>query len=139
MKLARFLLLLTIMAGDPAAAANAQSVEGVWRTDDGKGEVRIARCGVQMCGRISRVLDTRPSVPTTDANNPDPKLRTRPLLGLRTLWGFTREGAEWTGGRAYDPKSGNTYRAQLSLNRDGTLKVPGCVLVVCRSQRWTRV
>ena len=121
-----------------AAAAGEGGVEGLWLTDDGKGEVRIAPCGTHMCGRIARVLDTRPSVPRTDVNNPDPKLRQRALVGLQTLWSFTRDGSKWTNGKAYDPKSGNTYRSELSLNPDGSLKVTGCVLFVCQSRRWTR-
>lgn len=130
-KLLPFLLPL-LLANAPAG------VEGTWRTDDGKGLVRIGRCGAQTCGWIASVLDRRPGVPTTDVHNPDPKLRNRPLLGLPTLTGFAREGAVWKGGRAYDPKTGRSYRATLELNTDGSLKVTGCVLVICRSLRWTR-
>ena len=134
----RTLLALPLVLTPLAAAAAVPSVGGLWRTDDGSAVVEIAPCGQQMCGRIARVLDTRPVVPKTDANNPDPKLRSRALVGLLTLWGFSRDGAAWTGGRAYDPKSGKTYRAELALNRDGSLKVTGCVLFVCQSKRWTR-
>jgi len=128
-----FLPLLLLALGNAAP-----SVEGLWRTDDGKGLVRIAPCGGQMCGRIEQVLDKRPSVPTTDINNPDPHLRHRPILGLQTLSGFTRDGAVWSSGHAYDPKSGRTYRATLQLNPDGSLKLTGCVLFICQSRRWTR-
>jgi uncharacterized protein (DUF2147 family) len=128
-----FLPLLMLALGNAAP-----SVEGLWRTDDGKGLVRIAFCGAQMCGRIEQVLDKRPSVPKTDVNNPDPNLRSRPILGLQTLSGFTRDGAVWSGGRAYDPKSGRSYRATLQLNPDGSLKLTGCVLFICQSRRWTR-
>ncbi|MBW8752812.1 MAG: DUF2147 domain-containing protein [Sphingomonadales bacterium] len=114
------------------------SVEGLWLTDDHKGVVRIAPCGAQMCGRIAQVLDSGPGVPKTDVNNPDPQLRQRPIVGLPTLTGFTRQGRGWRGGRAYDPKSGRSYRAALDLNPDGSLKVTGCVLFFCRSLRWTR-
>jgi uncharacterized protein (DUF2147 family) len=113
-------------------------VEGLWRTDDGKGLVRIGACGTHVCGWIAQVLDRGPGVPTTDIKNPDRRLRQRPILGLPTLTGFTRDGAIWKGGRAYDPKSGNSYRATLQLNRDGSLKVTGCVLFICQSKRWTR-
>jgi uncharacterized protein (DUF2147 family) len=121
------------------AAAAPPSIEGLWRTDDGKGLVRIAPCGAHMCGRIARVVDRGPGVPATDAENPDPKLRGRPILGLPILTGFTRSGNAWRGGRAYDPKTGRSYRASLALNPDGSLRVTGCVLIVCRSRRWTRV
>jgi uncharacterized protein (DUF2147 family) len=122
-----------------ATAEAAPTVQGLWLTDDHKGIVRIAPCGAQLCGRIAKVLDQRPNVPKTDVNNPDPRLRNRPIKGLPTLTGFTRSGAVWRGGRAYDPKSGRSYRSTLELERDGSLKVTGCVLFVCQSRRWTRV
>lgn len=126
-------LLLLLLPGNAAPG-----IEGMWLTDDRKGVVRIGPCGAQMCGWIAQVLDKRPGVPSTDVSNPDPKLRQRPILGLQTLSGFTREGGVWKNGRAYDPKSGRSYRATLQLNPDGSLKVTGCVLFICRSLRWTR-
>ena len=139
MSLRTALLGALLLAPMPAvSAAPDDSVTGLWLTDDRKGVVRIAACGQQVCGYISQVLDRAPDVPTTDVNNPDPKLRKRPLVGLRTLWGFSRKGNSWEGGRAYDPKSGKSYRSTLQLNADGSLKVSGCVLIICDSRRWTR-
>ena len=129
--LAPFLLLLLL-------GNTAPSVEGLWRTDDGKGLVRVGPCGTHVCGWIAQVLDKGPGVPTTDINNPDPARRSHPIVGLPTLTGFTRSGAVWKDGRAYDPKSGRSYRATLQLNPDGSLRVTGCVLFLCQSKRWTR-
>ncbi|HEY0412132.1 MAG TPA: DUF2147 domain-containing protein [Allosphingosinicella sp.] len=134
----RTLLLPLALAGSGAAAA-APSIQGLWLTDDHKGIVQIAPCGSRMCGRIARVLDSGPNVPKTDIHNPDPKLRGRTILGLATLTGFTQSGQSWSGGRAYDPKSGKSYRSTLALNPDGSLKVSGCILFLCESRRWTRV
>jgi hypothetical protein len=99
-----------------------------------------SRFAVHRCADGSSKYSTHggPSVPKTDVNNPDPNLRSRPILGLQTLSGFTRDGAVWSGGRAYDPKSGRSYRATLQLNPDGSLKLTGCVLFICQSRRWTR-
>jgi uncharacterized protein (DUF2147 family) len=133
----RALALALLLAAQPAWAA-APSVAGRWLTDDGKAIVEIAACGRQMCGRIARVLDTGPDVPATDVNNPNPQRRGRTLVGLPILWGFERKESAWEGGTAYDPKTGNSYDARLRLNADGSLRVTGCVLVVCRSKRWTR-
>jgi uncharacterized protein (DUF2147 family) len=130
--LAASLLFLAVGSGAPP------EIGGLWLTDDRKGIVRIEACGAHLCGRIARVLDTDPGVPKTDIKNPDRNLRNRPILGLTTLWGFTRSGSVWTGGRAYDPKTGNSYRSTLQLNPDGSLKVSGCVLFICQSRRWTR-
>lgn len=135
LRLACALVLLML----PVAPARGEpTVAGLWLTDDGKGVVRIAPCGMRLCGWIVEVLDKGPGVPQTDVNNPDPRLRGRPILGLPTLSGFTRSGSTWRDGRAYDPKSGRTYRSSLELAPDGSLKLTGCVLFICQSRRWTR-
>jgi uncharacterized protein (DUF2147 family) len=121
------------------AAAAPQTVEGLWLNDDKKGLVQIAPCGTKLCGRIVKVLSRDPNAPKTDVHNPDPALRGRGFVGLPVLTGFARSGSSWTGGRAYDPESGKSYRSTLSLNPDGSLRVTGCVLFICESRRWTRV
>lgn len=135
------LLILAIgflLIGSAAEAATGASIMGQWITDDGKAVVTIAGCGDRLCGKVSRVLDRGSDVPVTDLKNPDAGLRNRPILGLPVLYGFTRQGDRWTGGTAYDPKTGSRYRASLEVNRDGSLKVTGCVLFICQSKRWTR-
>ena len=132
-----FLAALVLLAPLPGAAASP-SIEGLWRTDDGKAVIRNAPCGQRLCGRIAQVLDPNPRVPTTDVNNPDPARRGQPILGLQVLSGFSGGPTQWSGGQAYDPKSGSSYRSSLRLNADGSLRVTGCVLFVCRSKRWTR-
>lgn len=122
----------------PATDAFEPSIEGRWLTDDRSAVVTIAHCGELFCGSITKVLNTAPNVPRTDIRNPEAGLRTRPILGLPVLTGFRREGRRWTGGRAYDPKSGNSYRSVLELSGEGSLKVTGCVLLFCQSKLWTR-
>ena len=120
------------------AAAPAPAVAGDWLTADRTAVVRIGPCGSKLCGNVIRILARGPDVPRTDVNNPDKALRSRPLVGLKVLTGFNRDGARWTGGRAYDPKTGRSYKAKLSRNADGSLTVTGCVLFVCKSQKWVR-
>ena len=116
-----------------ALQASAPTLSGDWLTADGSAVVHIGACGTSVCGRIVRVLAS--GAPSSDVNNPDRALRSRPLAGVAVLSGFTPSGS---GGRAYDPKTGRSYRASLQLNADGTLRVTGCVAIVCRSQVWTR-
>ena len=119
-------LLALLLAASPGLA-------GDWVNADRSAVIRIARCGGGLCGRIVRVLAR--GVPTTDAHNPDRALRNRPLVGINVLSGFSASGA---GGRAYNPQNGRSYRTTLRLNPNGTLRVTGCVMVICRSQTWTR-
>ena len=113
--------------------ASSSGFTGDWVTADRTALVRVAPCGATLCGRIVRVLAR--GVPTTDAHNPDRALRGRPLVGLTVLSGFSPVG---NGGRAYNPQNGRSYRATLRLNPDGSLRVTGCVMMICRSQPWTR-
>jgi uncharacterized protein (DUF2147 family) len=132
------LLAFVLLAGSASMAARSP-IEGLWLTDDHKGIVRIAPCGNRLCGTVFKVLDRSPGALDHDANNPDPQLRGRPLVGLPTLTGFEGSGGSWKNGRAYDPKTGKTYRSTLELQPDGSLKISGCILFICESRRWTRV
>jgi uncharacterized protein (DUF2147 family) len=117
-------------------AASATAPSGTFVTQDGTALVRVEPCGASICGRVAEVLNRQPGIPHTDVHNPDPQLRSRPLVGLPILGGFIWSGQQWTGGQIYDPKSGRTYRSKLSVAPDGSLSVSGCVLFICQSQRW---
>ncbi|HEY5713083.1 MAG TPA: DUF2147 domain-containing protein [Allosphingosinicella sp.] len=131
-----FLLLALSLSASPARAV--APIQGNWYTADRSAIVHIAPCGSHMCGTIARVLNQGPNVPTRDVNNPDSRLRSRPILGMAILTGFSPAGAQWTGGQAYDPQSGRSYRARLAVRPNGTLEVTGCVMFICQSRDWTR-
>lgn len=126
------------LAAVPALAADP--VEGEWLTQSGSGKVRIAPCpgrADRLCGNISwlRPADAK----AMDQNNPDPNLQTRPIMGMPMLWGFKPAGpGKWTGGKIYDPNSGKTYDSKIGVNGNGTLKVEGCIMVICQAQTWKR-
>jgi uncharacterized protein (DUF2147 family) len=120
------------------AASGPPNITGDWVTADRTAMVRIGSCGTRTCGAIIRVLAHGSAVPQTDVNNPVRARRSQSLVGLKVLSGFTPAPSGWANGRAYDPKTGRTYKARLALNRDGTLVVTGCVLFICKSQRWIR-
>jgi uncharacterized protein (DUF2147 family) len=106
----------------PAFAADTGTVAGVWWTanHDGKIAIEIDDTGV-IGGRLIAV--TPEDAQAVDANNPDTKLRFRPLIGLPVLRGFTpnADDGAMTGGTIYDPDTGKTYYGSLSLDQDGKL------------------
>ena len=122
-----------------AGAARADPVEGEWLNQARTGKIHIAACpgkADRLCGAISSMTDR---TKTLDANNPDPALRSRSLIGLQVLRDFRRaEPGRWTNGRIYDPKSGKTYDSRLSFGANGSLKVEGCIAILCQAQTWTR-
>ena len=131
-----------IIAG--GASAQPSGIQGDWIVQDKSGRVRIAPCpgdASRLCGNI--VSMPRPNganrQPLRDGKNPDAALRSRTILGLPLITGFKPNGAnKWSGGKIYNPQDGKTYNSKLELAANGTLKVSGCVSVICKTQVWTR-
>lgn len=134
----RSLAIAAMVALLPVTAVAAPPIEGRWKTEDGKAVVDIARCGDGLCGHVVRVLAPTPKGPPVDSNNPDPRLRHRPILGLEVLSGFHADDDEWRG-RIYSPEEGKSYRSILQRTGADTLKVRGCIAIFCKTQTWTRV
>ena len=128
---------LLLLAG-PALAADP--IEGEWLTQDSASKVRIGPCSgnpSQMCGVVSWLPPAK--VNDLDHRNPNTSLQKRRILGSATITGFKNSGpGKWSGGKIYDPATGKTYSGKLSANPDGTLKVQGCILMVCQGQKWKR-
>jgi uncharacterized protein (DUF2147 family) len=138
------LAALAVAAMGSAAHAAADPVEGLWLVQGGSAKVRIAPCagnGAQMCGTITWLKNPNDKAgrPLKDVRNPDAAQRAKPLLGLTMIRDFKPTGpGKWGGGKIYDPGAGKTYGSKMSLNPDGTLKVEGCIAMICQAQTWKR-
>jgi uncharacterized protein (DUF2147 family) len=124
-------LLIAAALALVAGAAAADPVEGLWKTqpdDNGNfGHVEIYACGDAICGVIRRAFD--PSGADRPSEN----------IGKRMIWDMHAEGGgDYGGGKIWAPDRDKTYSSKMALSGD-TLKVSGCVLMICRAQVWTRV
>lgn len=124
-------------------AASAQDVVGKWKLDDGTAIVEVYKQGDVFNGKI--VWLEKPTeedgTPAKDGNNPDPKLRSRELIGLNMLSGLAKNGAEYKGGSIYDPGNGKTYNCSMKVEGD-VLKVRGSLDkrgLLGRTMDWFRV
>ena len=129
-----------------ATSAHAQSPTpvGVWLHENKRIKIEIAPCGDELCGKL--IWFKRPNdaqgLPLVDVLNPDPALRTRPLLGLEILNGLRPAGdGTWDGGTIYNPDDGETYSALASIQDDGSLRVRVYVFLSLfgETKIWTRV
>ena len=136
LKLVAGLIGATMAFASPAFAASP--IVGDWVTQDRDAIIKISQCGATVCGRIHKYLVTPPNgVGQRDVNNPNKSLRNRTLLGMTILTDFKSDGKIWRG-KVYDPKSGKTYRSEVTLNTTNSLKMKGCVAFICQGQNWTR-
>ncbi len=118
-------------------------IRGNWLTAEGESKIEIYRCdSVTLCGKIVWLRDPlKNGKPVVDDKNPEDTLRTRPVMGLELLRGFTYAGdGVWSGGKIYDPKSGNDYSAKMTLVDSTNLDLRGYVVIPLfgRTERWTR-
>jgi uncharacterized protein (DUF2147 family) len=137
----RFTLALAVsfaLAAPALAFLAPEPITGRWVTKEKDSIVTIAPCGASYCGRLSQYLVTpEGGAGQKDINNPDPKLRSRKLLGIALLTGFKPDGNVWRG-KIYDPRNGKTYRSVLKRKSDNVLEVKGCIGPICQSQNWTK-
>jgi uncharacterized protein (DUF2147 family) len=134
----------------PAQGSRAQGADaspaGVWANEGETSHIKIEDCAGKLCGSIvwlKEPLDGKGNE-KADKENPDATLKSRKLLGLKLLEGFTQKEGEtkvWRGGTIYNPHDGKTYSCTLTLQDARTLGVRGYVGVPMfgKSQTWTRV
>jgi uncharacterized protein (DUF2147 family) len=143
-KLAYFTLVLASSMVLPIAgkADQESSPVGRWKTEDA--QIEIFEADGKLSGKIA-ALDkqyTSDGVEKTDISNPDPAKRSRPLIGLVFMSGFTPEGSgKWDHGTVYDPKTGNTYASFLEYHGGDTLKLRGYIGIslIGRTAVWSKV
>lgn len=80
-----------------------------------------------------------------DRLNPEAKLRTRKIMGLKMLndFKFDEHKNEWNGGTIYNPASGKTYNAFITLKGPDKLHVRGYIgkawMGLGKTVEWTRL
>lgn len=114
-----------------AGIAQADPVDGVWKTqpgDDGNyGHVRFQDCDGTVCGYL-----------VAGFNSAGEQIG-GPNIGKAMVWGMSDQGGgKYGGGKVWAPDRDKTYNGKMQLSGN-SLKVQGCVAVVCRGQTWTRV
>lgn len=144
----RLLLLLALVWGSltfntAQAQSGADAVLGVWKNGEGTGMVQIYKRADKYFGKIVwlKIPNDANGKPRTDINNPEEKLRNRPLRGLENLRDFTYAGDNlWENGQIYDPKTGNDYSCKMTLTDANTLEVRGFIGIslLGRTDVWKR-
>lgn len=124
----------------PMIAFAGGSPVGVWKsvddeTNEAKAHIEIYEKNGQLFGKIIKLLK-KPGAKCTKCEGAD---KNKPIEGMRILWGMSKDGSEWEGGRIFDPEKGKSYRCKLWLGKDGRLNVRGYLGLFFRTQKWLRI
>ena len=127
---------LVLGAGN-VQAQTAEDAFGTWRHPENGSHISVYKCGQGLCAKIIKVAD--PS--RKDVNNPDAKLRSRPVEGIVIMNGAQKSGASGWSGKLYNTLDGQTYSGSVTVIDKTHIKLEGCVLggLVCQGPAWTRI
>jgi uncharacterized protein (DUF2147 family) len=127
-------------SGDPMPG-----LTGSWVTADGEAVMSIHastadQVRVVLNAIAPPLVDDDPTPRQNDHNNPDPKLRDRPLAGLELGRLVDSGGNDWRG-RLYDPETGNTYRVVARLIDSNVMEMRGYIGIPAfgRAMHWVRL
>lgn len=136
------------LAAGPASAADGPEQQpapyGVWMPEDKESKVEIFSCGQAMCGRVAWMAQNtdEDGEVLTDIYNPNPDLRSTPVLGLVIMTDIlpTEDDGVWRG-RVYNPQDGRTYDFWLTVKSESQIIIQGCGLynLICQKHTWDRV
>src|SRR6056297_4224727 len=105
----KVLFTLTVLLLAPfVVKAQADRITGVWFTEEGTSTVEIVKhTNGKYIGAINWLeepLDEN-GKPKVDSENPDPKKKDDPIIGLRILKSFEYDASNkrWENGSIYDP------------------------------------
>lgn len=126
-----------------AVTSFAQDITtGTWYNEEKTSKVQFYKDGDKISGKIIWLKDPlEGGKPRIDKQNPDEKLKTKPLMGLVFLKGFKKVAdTEWENGTIYDPRNGKSYSSQMKLSSPKQLDVRGYVGVPMfgRTSKFTR-
>ena len=130
------------LASDVACAADKDEIVGEWMTGNGEAKVRFAFESTQYVGRVTWLKTSmKDGKPIVDENNPDPNLRTRPMVGAAIVWNMHFDGSTYVDGLLYDPEHGKTYKGKATLESTNRLALRGYIGIPLfgKSETWTRV
>jgi uncharacterized protein (DUF2147 family) len=140
----RFVTIVFFAMATFPAAAQAPTPSGVWLHDNKRIEIEITPCADRLCAKIVwfKWPNDAQGLPLTDLKNPDPTLRSRPLMGLTVLQDLRRTGENtWEDGKIYNPDDGAEYQAKMSIEGNGALRIRAYVLAPLFGHTliWTRI
>lgn len=134
-------IVATLFAAMPASAQVAEPI-GVWLTEKGDARVKVTKCGGGICGVIVGLkdpIDPATGHPQVDDKNPNPALRTRPVIGISLFIGMRPTASGRWSGQIYNADDGGTYVSHVTFAGGDALRVEGCVGIICGGETWTRV
>jgi uncharacterized protein (DUF2147 family) len=139
---ARIAVFIFMLSGISEVSAQDASPTGLWLTQKGDARIQVSNCGPGICGKVvwlKDAIDPQTGQPQVDDKNPNPALRSRPMVGVQLFIGMTPTGPNSWAGRIYNADDGGTYDSKVKLLSPTQLNVEGCLGAFCGGEVWTKI
>ncbi|HEX2934424.1 MAG TPA: DUF2147 domain-containing protein [Bacteroidales bacterium] len=130
------LISIFLFANQPLSGQN--QIVGRWLSPQRDAIVEIYELAGKFYGKITWMENTANTNHPVDSQNPDIKLRKRPLIGLIVVSNLVYRNNEWVKGSLYYPPTGRTYPCKLELSNSNTLEITTYSGPFHTSWIWTR-
>jgi uncharacterized protein (DUF2147 family) len=134
--------ILTALLGAPTAKAQAgPDPTGIWLTQAGDAKVRVQQMRRRnLRGRdLAERSDQSRHRKTTGRRQESQSVARQTSNDRASLFGAMQHSGpnKWSG-QIYNADDGNSYASNISVSDPDTLRVEGCVGVLCGGENWTR-
>jgi uncharacterized protein (DUF2147 family) len=109
------------------AQTGETAIIGKWESDKKDVKLEFFKTGNEYQAKLlwgNQIVESDGMTSKKDAKNPDQSLRSRNIIGIVSVTGLKWDGEEYTGGKIYNPPSGDTYKCKVWI-KDGKLNLRG--------------
>ncbi|HEY3402623.1 MAG TPA: DUF2147 domain-containing protein [Ohtaekwangia sp.] len=146
-KPAKTSVTITVILIVCAFAAKAQTVEGRWTTYNEEtgtaiSTIEIVKSGNSIEGKVTEIFLEPFQGEDPTCTKCSGERKGKKVINMNILWGFKKDGSDWTDGKILDPASGEVYNSKLWLEDNNTMKVRGyggMMDLFYRTQTWKRI
>ena len=139
-------LLLTVVFAvlslSISAQKNPDDLLGKWVNEDATARFEFYKIGNTYNAKIIWLANPKNENGELklDKNNPDKKLRNRPIVGLVILTGlqFSANNHIWNNGKLFSPEKGETVNCKIKLNNKNELALTVSKSIFSVTKKWKR-
>lgn len=128
MKPIKILIVLIFALFSKAFAQTGETaIIGKWESDKKDVKLEFFKTGNEYEAKLlwgNQIVESDGKTSKKDAKNPAQSLRSRNIIGIVSVTGLKWDGEEYTGGKIYNPPSGDTYKCKVWM-KDGKLNLRG--------------
>lgn len=121
MKTTKTLIIVMLSMFASTYAQSEKAIVGNWESDKKDVRIEILKEGDTYYGNYlwgKDIVEKDGITSKKDIKNPDVKLRSRNVVGIKSLTGLVWNGKEYVNGKIYNAPSGDTYSCKIWIKND---------------------